>query len=242
MIVLFTDYGLNGPYLGEVEAVLFRYAPRERVINLIADVPRQNPRAGAYLLAACAHRFPAGTIFFCVVDPGVGSGEDKPVVIRSGDHRFVGPHNGLFDIIARRGEKIECWEISYRPEDTSATFHGRDIYAPVCAMLANQQPVPGKKMDWRPRHDWPDDLNRIIYIDHFGNCMTGTRAAGVNPDAIIKAGGREIKNAETFASVKKGEAFWYENSNGLLEIAVNHGSARERLDLDIGTEIFLETI
>lgn len=237
MIILFTDYGLNGPYLGEVEAMIFRYAPKERVINLLADVPRHNPQAGAYLLASYAGRFPNGTIFFCVVDPGVGSGADKPVIIRMGDHRFVGPHNGLFDIVVRRAAQMECWEITWKPEQLSSSFHGRDLYAPVCAMLANQQPVPGKKLDWRPRYDWPDDLNRIIYIDHFGNCMTGVRAGRISRDAMITVGNREIINAETFASVKKGEAFWYENANGLVEIAVNHGSARELLDLEIGSEI-----
>ena len=237
MIVLFTDYGLKGPYLGEVEAIIFRYAPQERVINLFADVPRQNPQAGAYLLAACTGRFPKGTIFFCVVDPGVGSGADKPVVIRIGEHRYVGPHNGLFDIVARDCEQVECWEITYHPEDTSISFHGRDIYAPVCAMLANQQPVPGRKLDWYPRYNWPEDLYEIIYIDHFGNGMTGIRASQISENTIINVSNVEIKNATTFSSVKKGGVFWYENSNGLVEIAVNQGSAAEALNLDIGTRV-----
>ena len=237
MIVLFTDYGLNGPYIGEVEAVLFRYAPRERVITLFADVPRQNPQAGAYLLASYAGNFPKGTIFFCVVDPGVGSGRDTPVVIRLGDHRFVGPHNGLFDILVRRRETVECWEITWHCENLSRTFQGRDLYAPVCAMLANQQPVPGKPIDWHARHDWPDDLYKIIYIDHFGNLMTGIQAEEIEDSAVIQVAGREIKNADTFSSVKKGEIFWYENSVGLVEIAVNFGSAAETLCADIGSEV-----
>jgi len=76
MIVLFTDYGLEGPYLGQVEAVLYKEAPDEKIINLLSDAPRQNPKACAYLLAALTKNFPEGTIFFCVVDPGVGSFED----------------------------------------------------------------------------------------------------------------------------------------------------------------------
>ena len=237
MIVLFTDYGLEGPYLGEVEAVLFRYAPAQRVINLFADVPRQNPKAGAFLLASYSERFPRGTIFFCVVDPGVGSGRDIPVVIRIGDHRFVGPHNGLFDIAARRGVETECWEITWQAEKLSATFHGRDLYAPVCAMLANQQPVPGKRIDWRPRYDWPDDLYEIIYIDHFGNLISGIRAGDIDPGVVFRIGGKEIGHAGTFSSVNVGDTFWYQNSSGLVEIAVNQGSAAEVLSAGIGSEV-----
>jgi len=240
MIVLVTDYGLKGPYLGEVEAVLFRYAPAQRVITLFADVPRHNPQAGAYLLAAYGRGFPNGTIFFCVVDPGVGGGRDKPVVLRIGDHSFVGPHNGLFDIVARRATGVECWEITWQAEDLSASFHGRDLYAPVCAMLANQQPIPGRRIDWRPRHDWPDDLEKIIYIDHFGNLISGIRAAGIDSSAVVHIGGLALNNAVTFAAAKQGEAFWYANSSGLVEIAVNRGSAATDLSAAIGSEIVID--
>lgn len=239
MIVLFTDYGLKGPYVGELEAAVFRYAPRERVINLCADVPRQDPRSAAYLLAAWSRNFPARTLFCCVIDPGVGSGADKPVIVRCGEHRFVGPHNGLFDVVTRDSEAVESWEITWHPDKVSNTFHGRDIYAPVCAMLANQQPVPGKPVDWRPRYDWPEDLHRIIYIDGFGNAVSGVRAAAVETATVLRIGDREIKRASTFSDVAKGEAFWYENSSGLVEIAVNHGSAAETLGIDIGSEFSL---
>ncbi|MCH7694744.1 MAG: SAM-dependent chlorinase/fluorinase [Proteobacteria bacterium] len=237
MIVLFSDYGLAGPYIGQVEAVLFRYAPNERVINLFADVPRQNPKAGAYLLASYRQEFPIGTIFFCVVDPGVGGGKDKPVVVKLDSHWFVGIHNGLFDLITRGDEVVECWEITYQPKNLSNSFHGRDLYAPVCAMIANQQPIPGKKIDWQPRNAWPDDLYEIIYIDHFGNAMTGIRASEMKGDAIININNEEIRHAVTFSSVKKGAAFWYGNANGLVEIAVNQASAERLLQLQIGQQI-----
>jgi len=237
MIVLFTDYGLQGPYLGEVEAKLFRYAPSERVVNLMADVPRQNVCAAAYLLAALSDGFPNGTTFFCVIDPGVGSGSDRPVLIRMGERRFVGPHNGLFDIVTRRGNNVDCWEITYQPEKLSNSFHGRDLYAPVCAMIANQQPVPGKKIDWMPRYNWPEDLAEVIYMDGFGNAWTGMRAGNMEVDSILVVAGKQVKHADTFAKVSPGEAFWYENSSGLVEIAVNQGSAREVLGLEIGSKV-----
>lgn len=237
MIVLFTDYGLEGPYVGEVEAQLFRYAPSEKVIRLVNDVPRQNVKAGAYLLAALSGNFPRGTIFFSVIDPGVGSGRDKPVVIRMGEHRFVGPHNGLFDIVTRHGGDIESWEITWDPPELSGTFHGRDLYAPVCAMIANQQPIPGKSMAWKECHNWPDELKEIIYFDGFGNAWTGIHAEDVDTESLLVVDRNEIKHADTFADVSTGEPFWYANSSGLVEVAVNQGSAREVLNLEVGSKI-----
>jgi len=81
MIVLFTDYGVAGPYIGQVESVLYQYAPEAKVINLIADAPKNNPKYASYLLAALPGSFPEGTIFFCVVDPGVGNYVSAPVVL-----------------------------------------------------------------------------------------------------------------------------------------------------------------
>jgi len=237
MIVLFTDYGLEGPYVGQVEAVLCLHAPEVNVINLLADAPRQNSKASAYLLEACTKDFPVGTIFFCVVDPGVGSFKDRPVAIMI-DHRwFVGPDNGLFDIVARRATSVECWEITWQPEKLSASFHGRDLYAPICTMLANGMEVSGEKIIWRDKHNWPEDLHEIIYIDHFGNCITGIRAKSISDDRIIKVANHEITPATTFSDVLTGQAFWYENSNGMVEIALNQNNAAKVLSLAVGVNV-----
>ncbi len=237
MIVLFTDYGWQGPYIGQIEARLYRESPRTRTITLFADVPRQNPKAAAYLLAAHALEFPRGSIFFCVVDPGVGTFNDHPVVLRMDDRWYVGPDNGVFDIVTRRAEKVESWKIHWRPERLSASFHGRDLYAPVCAMIANGLDIPGEKMLWQDRHQWPDDLDEIIYIDGFGNCMTGYRAVNVAKEARILIAGRELSFATTFGKVAAGTPFWFENSCGLAEIAVNCGDAAGLLDIVVGTEL-----
>jgi len=220
--------------------MLFRYAPAERVVNLMADVPRQQVQAGAYLLAALSRNFPKGTTFFCVVDPGVGSGQDLPIMIRMNEHRFVGPHNGLFDLVTRQADTVDCWEITYQPAKLSNTFHGRDLYAPVCAMLANQQPIPGRKITWAKRHNWPDDLPEIIYCDRFGNAWTGIRAATLDVNTTLMVAGQSIRHADTFASVATGVPFWYENSSGLAEIAVNQGSAHGQLGLEIGSKLSWE--
>ena len=236
MIALFTDYGLKGPYLGQVEAVLHRLLPDEKVINLLADAPRNNPKASAYLLAAFSRACAAqpGTIFFAVVDPGVGSFRDAPVVIKADGQWYVGPDNGLFDIVCRRSSGVQCRRIDWRPETLSASFHGRDLYAPAAAMIRKNE-IPGETMIWEDRHGWPDDLEEVVYIDHFGNCMTGIRAELLDNTNEIQVGGITIPFAHTFSSVPSGAAFWYRNSQGLIEIAVNGGSAAELLNLDVGT-------
>ena len=237
MIVLFTDYGVTGPYIGQVESVLYQYAPEVKVINLLADAPRNNPKAASYLLAALSGNFPRGTIFFCVVDPGVGIYTDAGVVLLISGKWFVGPDNGLFDKVASHGEDVSCWEISWQPEQLSDSFHGRDLYAPVCAMLSSQDLPPGNKISWRDKHGWPVDLFEVIYLDHFGNVMTGIRFSSVEKSRVFTVADTVIGYAQTFSSVNIGSLFWYGNSVGLVEIAVNQGNAACQLGLKIGDSV-----
>ena len=242
MIVLFTDFGLLGPYTGQVKAVLARDAPGVPVIDLFADAPAQNPRAAAYLLAAYAAWFPARSVFLAVVDPGVGS--SRAALAASADGRwYVGPDNGLFEPVLRRASEAQLWEIAWRPEALSASFHGRDLFAPAAALIArgdaphwHKRPVESAR---RPL--WPDDLAEIVYVDRFGNAVTGLRAAVLPQDARLGAGGRAIARARTFSDVPAGAAFWYENANGLAEIAVNLGRADATLGLRIGSAIAVES-
>ncbi len=238
MILLFTDYGLQGPYLGQVEAVFYRDARGERVINLVADLPRQNPKACAYLLAALVDEFPEDAIFFCVVDPGVGSFRDQPVILRVNHRWYVGPDNGLFDIVCRHAGQVECWKINWRPKRISDSFHGRDLYAPVVAMLAKGVDIPGEKITWKDQHGWPDEMAEVIYIDTFGNCMTGLRAGSISNNTELRINGLNIPYASTFSAIGQGKAFWYCNSIGLIEISVNQGNAAIELHLSVGSSLF----
>ncbi len=242
MIALFTDFGLHGPYTGQMKAVLHQEAPDTPVFDLFADAPVGNPKASAYLLAGYAIWFPAGTVFLCVVDPGVG-GTRPPIVVEADGRWYVGPGNGLFELVQRRAGKTSSWDIDWRPEHLSASFHGRDLFAPVAAMLARGELPPGRahKDGGHRRTDWPDDLSEIIYIDHFGNAMTGLRAAKLPPDARLAAAGRVLEGARTFSDEPPGAAFWYENSNGLAEIAVNQGRADRDLGLAIGAPVEIVT-
>jgi S-adenosyl-L-methionine hydrolase (adenosine-forming) len=240
MIVLFTDFGLHGPYMGQMKAVLHQTAPSIPVIDLFADAPIGNPMASAYLLAAYAQWFPVRTVFLCVVDPGVGG--TRPSVVLDADGRwYVGPGNGLFELIQRRAGETQIWSIDWKPERLSASFHGRDLFAPVAGKLARGEPPPGRPCEHgaNRRPDWPDDLCEVVYVDHFGNAMTGVRAATLPPNARLAAAGRILGRARTFSDLPLGAAFWYENSNGLAEIAVNQGRADRELNLSIGAQIEL---
>lgn len=238
MIVLFTDFGLEGPYTGQVKAVLHGTAPAVPVVDLFADAPAGKPKPAAYLLAAYGVWFPPGTVLLAVVDPGVGSARGA-VIVEADGRWYVGPDNGLFELVTRRAGAVRTWDILWRPEAMSASFHGRDLFAPVAGQLARgifpaEPPRSGKSGRCS---DWPDDLPEIVYIDRYGNAMTGLRAALLPRAAHLGATGRVFPRVRTFSDVPPGAAFWYENSNGLAEIAVNSGRADAVLGLAIGSPV-----
>jgi S-adenosylmethionine hydrolase len=239
MIVLFTDFGLSGPYVGQVKAVFAESVPTVPVIDLFADAPAADPRASAYLLAAYDDVFPAGTIFLTVVDPGVGSAR-LPVILEADERWYVGPDNGLLALVARRAATKRVWEITWRPPHLSASFHGRDLFAPAAARLARGEAPLGEERPGglaEPKPDWPDDLAEIVYVDHYGNAMTGIRAATLAPQAALTIGGRTLARARTFGELEPGTACWYPNSNGLAEIAVAGGRADRSLGIGLGTRV-----
>jgi S-adenosylmethionine hydrolase len=237
VIVLFTDYGVVDSYIGQLHAVLAREAPGVAVIDLLHTVPAFDARAGAYLLAALAPGFAADSVFVCVVDPGVG-GSREALMVRADERWYVGPDNGLFEILARRSRSVEVRAIRWRPPALSASFHGRDLFAPVAARVARGVDVASDPAALAPvGRDWPDDLAAIIYVDHFGNCFTGLRASALAPAGRIRVGHRELVRARVFGEVPAGSACWYENSLGLVEIAVNRGHAARELGLKPGDDV-----
>lgn len=241
MFVLFTDFGPAGPYLGQMKSVLTTAAPKIPIIDLLSDAPAFAPQPCAYLLAALISDFPPDAVFLGIVDPGVGS-DRLPIVLQADNQWFVGPANGLFEIVHRRARDSRLWRITHEARRQSASFHGRDLFAPVAAIIANERCVPGDPLssDDVRRSDWPDDLAEIVYIDHFGNAMTGLRAANLPSDAVLEAAGQRISRARVFSDVESGTMFWYENANGLAEIAVNQGRV-EQIGLRVGTPVSLAT-
>lgn len=236
MIVLFTDFAL--PYTGQMRLAIAQEDPTLAVVDLFTDAPSFNPQASAYLLAAYAQDVPVGAVVLCVVDPGVGSPRD-PVAVKADGRWFVGPDNGLLSQVVRQAETVEAYRIDWRPErPLSASFHGRDLFAPMAVRLVHgllnglSQRDPAS-LD---RPDWPDDWAAVVYIDTFGNAITGLRAdSGVR----IAHDGNELDQVETFSLVNPGCVLMYKNANGLLEISVNQGSAAENLDLSVGCQVIV---
>lgn len=242
MIVLFSDFGVRGPYVGQIRAVLHERAPGVPVVDLFSDAPAFNSRAAAYLLAGYASAFAPRTIFLAVVDPGVGTSERKPIAVNVDGRWFVGPDNGLLNVVVARGVERQFWEIRWRPTDLSESFHGRDLFAPVAAALTRGERWWGTP--YSPEHawahsDWPEELDEVIYVDDFGNAITGRRGNMVDIRTRLAIGGASLAFARTFAKVSVGTPFWYINANGLVEIAVNQGSAARVLDIGVGSEFRL---
>ena len=206
------------------------------VVDALHDAPDFGIEPAAHLLAVLAPEYPRGSTFLAVVDPGVGGKRDA-IVIRADGHTFVGPDNGLLSILWQRARTRKCFRIAWRPKRLTASFHGRDLFAPVAATLAARR-VPG---DWLAAKRAPevllddDDLARVIYVDHYGNCMTGIRAKGLSQDAQLLVGSRVLRFARTFEGAPA--AFWYENSLGLVEVSVARGNAARVLGLRVGRAI-----
>lgn len=237
-ILLFTDFGAGDLYVGQVKAVLDARAPGVRVIDLLHDAPAFDVKAAAHLLAALMSRIPSGQAVLGVVDPGVGT--DRGAVALCADaHWYVGPDNGLFSVVAARAATRELWRITTVPADASPSFHGRDVFAPVAAAIAtgrfpDESVAPASRLEVELGADY---LPEIIYVDHYGNAWTGLRAPGVAPTQRLMAAGREVPHARVFGVVPVGAAFWHANSSGLVEIAVNRGSAALELGLAVGTPV-----
>ena len=238
MIVLFTDFGADDIYVAQVKAALLEQAPAAIVVDLLHNAPNFRVQSGAHLLAALQERFPPGSVFFAVVDPRVGT--DRHAAVLQADGKwYVGPDNGLLSVVAARAGEKRTWRIAWRPQRLSASFHGRDLFAPVAGWIErgdfpadNLVEVPDLQVQLAP-----DDLPEIIYIDHYGNALTGLRASGVARSATISLREHRLSYAKVFADAPAGTAFWYEDSIGLVELAANGASAAALLGLKIGDAV-----
>lgn len=239
-IFLFSDFGAADLYVGQVKAVLDAEAPAVHVIDLFHDVPRFDVASGAHLLAALARRLPPGAVTIAVVDPGVG-GERAPIALEADGRWFIGPDNGLLSVLAARARTRRSFLIDWMLEPESASFHGRDLFAPAAAHIARGV------VDMRSRAPGAlavqlggGDLPRVIHVDHYGNAITGVRAAALNRATEVTVAARTLRHARVFSAAAPGELFWYENSIGLLEIAANQASAAALLGVGVGEVVGLE--
>lgn len=183
LIAMLTDFGSEGWYVGVMKAVIKCICPEADIIDISHKVTPQSVAEGAFMLAACHEFFPPGTIFLAVIDPGVGSARE-PVLLKASKQWFAAPNNGLLGPVAQRDNKSQCRRLTnpqYYLGTPSATFHGRDIFAPAAAHLAAGVPwtqlAPEKTMCFglpasEPSYDCGIIMGNIIYFDHFGNAIT----------------------------------------------------------------------
>lgn len=239
-IALLTDFGASSPYLGQIRLSLAESLPGIPVIDLISDLPAFRSDLAAYLLPALIRGMPRGTLYLGVVDPGVG-GNRLAIALEADGNLFIGPDNGLLALVFRQAQSSSVQRIDWRPETLSPSFHGRDLFAPVAVALTLGYPLEMTPMDCANLQGavWPEDIPQVIYKDAFGNLITGLRAAILQTSELVCVKGRRLQRARTFNEVQVGTAFWYENSFGLVELAVNQGSAAHELGLQVGDEIAL---
>jgi S-adenosylmethionine hydrolase len=260
-ISFMSDYGLTDDFVGVCHGVIATICPSARVVDLTHGIPRHDVRAGALILAGALAFLPVG-IHLAVVDPDVGA-ERRAVAIRLADDRLlVGPDNGLLTLAAERGggivEAVDIARSRFRLEPVSATFHGRDIFAPVSAHLAVGAPLPtaGDPIDpaelirlefQSPGHEDGAVVAHVRYVDRFGNLqldaghddLTGSGLRLGRPTELeLEAGVRHrVHYARTFADADAGELLLYEDAQRRLAVAVSHGDAAARLGLGVGDEL-----
>ena len=181
---------------------------------------------------------PSGTLYLCVVDPGVGGNRAGLILEADGDW-FLGPDNGLLSRVAHRAARARLRRIGWQPERLSASFHGRDWFAPAAARLCLGRSLGLEELasDALVGSDWADALAAVLYADRFGNLMCGLTAADYAEEGRLGAAGQLIAHARIFGEVPPGEPFWYENALGLVEIAVNQGRADRELGLAPGDPV-----
>jgi S-adenosyl-L-methionine hydrolase (adenosine-forming) len=257
VITFLSDYGLTDDFVGVCHGVIARICPGARVIDLAHGVPRGNVRAGALILRSTLRYVPAGVVL-AVVDPGVG-GDRRAVALRAGDGRlFVGPDNGLLSLAAiAAGGVAEAVDIGASPfasQPVSATFHGRDIFAPVAARLASGAALADAGVPFEadsvviidlPRPEVGDGrlVAHALYIDGFGNVQLDVDASAIERLGLVLGQEVGLETADgvaararfvrTFGEAGADDLLLYEDSYRRLAVAVNQGDAAARLGLAI---------
>jgi S-adenosylmethionine hydrolase len=260
-IVFLSDYGLDDEFVGICHGVIARISPNSRIIDLSHGIPPQDVLRGAIVLAQSMLYMPKDSVFLAVVDPGVGT-KRRAVAVQDGAGLLtVGPDNGLLSMSwvggAARAVEISSQETILAP--LSATFHGRDVFAPAAAQLArgaeleelgHEVPVRSLVRLQVPRPDMAEDglQARVIGVDRFGNVQLTARPADLEaggmsnePELVVSVRGthRSVRRVATFATLAPGEEGLIVDSTGALALVRGGSSAAEGLGLAAGDEVLL---
>jgi S-adenosylmethionine hydrolase len=259
VVTFLSDYGLDDDFVGVCHGVIARIAPEVRVIDLTHGIARHDVRAGALVLRRALPFMPAG-VHLAVVDPEVGA-QRRAVALRcAGEERLlVGPDNGLLSPAAERfGGAVEAVDVGRSPlrlEPVSASFHGRDVFAPVAAALAGGLPLEeaGEPLDPaglvaldlpRARRTGDGLLAHVLQADRYGNVVLDAEHAelagsGLRLGRAVTVNGERALYATTFADVPAGDLLLYEDGYRTLALAVNRGSALAALGLGVDDEVLI---
>ena len=255
LITLTTDFGLKDPFIGVMKGVIAKINPQATIVDLTHGVPAQDVLAAAMVLRHAAGYFPRGTIHVAVVDPGEGSAR-RPLLFEGNEGYFIGPDNGIFSLLWEDRQPKRVIHLSnrrYYLQPTSATFHGRDIFAPIAAYLSLGVATVafGESIDHFVRITWPDVIcsgrvvtGEIVYIDGFGNLFTNIRERDLpelDPEKISTVLGSVTIHglAPNYAVVEEGQPVVLINSWGLLEIAANKESAARLFHVGLGEKVYV---
>lgn len=257
LLTFLSDYGLDDDFVGVCHGVVATVAPDVRVIDVTHGIPRHDVRTGAIVLRRALPYFPPG-VHLAVVDPEVGT-QRRAVALRCADEDriLVGPDNGLLSLAAQRfGGVVEAVDVTRSPhrlEAAAATFHGRDVFAPIAAAIAAGAPLAaaGDPLDADEilRLDMPlaeadgeGVVAHAIAFDRFGNVTLDVEheeltGSGLRLGTPVRVNGADARYAVTFADVEPGELLVYEDAYRTLALAVNRGSAREALGLELDADV-----
>ena len=256
IIALITDFGTRDWYGASIKGKILHYCPEARIIDITHDIRPGDIHGASYVLASCMTDFPEGTIFLCVVDPGVGT-DRKALIGNIGKYTIIGPNNGLVTYaVKRHPENINVFrEIVTEPseEDSiSNTFHGRDVFAPVAGKIAALlvtveslgESIAEPVLLELPKPEIKKGVisGTITYIDKFGNVITNISQAelglfSIKATAYVAAKGTCIPLKSTFGEVAEGDPLTYIGSNGFLEIGMNRRHAAKEMKLSVGGSI-----
>ncbi|NJL48163.1 MAG: SAM-dependent chlorinase/fluorinase [Leptolyngbyaceae cyanobacterium SM2_5_2] len=255
MITLLTDFGTQDAYVGVIKGMIASRCPTTPIIDLTHAISPQDLLAARFLLLSAFPYFPPKTVHLVIVDPGVGSARRAIAVQLAGGY-FVGPDNGILSGIADQSPILKAVELTnpayWRTPNPSATFHGRDIFAPVAAHMANGVPLTQLGFpiaaDSLVRLALPflitteqGLVGSLQYIDHFGNAVTTIPAERMGDRPWhLRYGTTAIPSPTTYSRVEPGIHLALVGSHGFVEIAVNQGSAQHQLGLSVGDFVTLE--
>jgi S-adenosylmethionine hydrolase len=256
IITLTTDFGLSDPFVGIMKGVMLGIAPDAQLVDLTHDIHSYDIFEAALIVGGSHRYFPVGSVHLVVVDPGVGS-ERRPLAASANGHIFVAPDNGVLSLALQTDASVppaSVYEIandSLFRRPVSRTFHGRDIFAPVAAHLACgiHLDTVGRRIRDFVRLPFPAPqplggklVGTALRIDKFGNIITNFRTADLGKEFRIRVAGLPITRlCRTFSDANPGELVAVEGSEGFIELALNKGSAADRLKVEQGAEIELET-